>query len=324
MDNQRIKVGFIGCGRVANNHYRAVKNCSAAQLVAVSDLDEALGRRKAAEWGVDFCSSEQLMKSPEIDVIFVLTPMKSHYQYAKVALEQGKHVLIEKPVSLDTDEIIKLDQLSEQIGKICMPGHSYVYLPELARMKKLISQGEIGQPQYMYMSETYLMADELVKKYNRPSIECLCHHVYMMIALMGIPSKIQSFGTSFRKDLFPLSEEHVAVNAEFANGALAHLYLSWAGVDETSDPWTWKLKVLGANGGMHFSRRDIISGTQQVQRTQLLYDEMFEREVDYLINQCILQGNEPLSTMKDAATAMQIINVIHSSMSNDRVEWIKG
>ncbi len=323
MSIRMIKVGFIGSGEVANNHYDAVRQCDRAQLVAVNDVDADLGRKKASDWGVDFRSSERLIHSSDIDVIFVLTPMATHFKCAKKALEQGKHVLIEKPVSLQIDEIQQLDQLSEKTGKVCMPGHSYLYLPELSRMQKAISEEAIGRLHYMFMSETYLMADEKVKKYNGPSTEVICHHAYVMIALMGIPRKIHSFGTCFRKEQFPSSDEQVVVNAEFENGALAQLFLSWAGFDETSDPLTWKLKVLGANGGMHFSRRDMVKGSQHVQRNQILYDEAFEREVDYLIKKCILQKRKPLSTMKNAAATMQIVNAIHSSIRNERVEWIE-
>lgn len=316
-----MRIGLIGCGGVANHHYNAILKCSKAELVAVSDINAEYGKVRAKEWGAAFYSPEQLLSSSHIDAVFVLTPMEYHYSYAKKALEQGKHVLVEKPVSSKIEEIQHLAQLSKQTGKACMPGHSYLYLPELSRMKRLIAEGQIGIPTSMFMSEIYLMPKELVEKYHGPLTEVLCHQAYLTLAFLGAPQKIHAFTSCFRDSLFPDQDEQVTVNVKLANGSTAHLFVSWAGHDDTSDPWTFKLKVLGTQGGLHFSRRDAVNGTLTEQREYPLYDEMFELEVDYFINKCILQGIEPLSTMEDAALAMRMIKAIKTSANEDKVEF---
>ncbi|XID92197.1 Gfo/Idh/MocA family protein [Paenibacillaceae bacterium WGS1546] len=320
--NSRVGIAFIGCGGVADLHARAISRCNAARLVAVSDRDDGLAADKAAAWGAEPRTTEAIMRADDIDFVFVLTPMESHVELAEAVLRHGKHVLVEKPVSYDLEGIGRLIRLAEQEGKMCIPGHSYLYLPELARMKRLIGEGAIGRPLSMFMSEIYRMPDERAARYHGPSIEVLCHQIYLMLAYLGTPRRVQAFAGAVRRDLFPDGDEQVTVNAEFAGGALAHLYVSWAGEDETSDPWTFKLKVLGENGGMHFSRRDQVNGSFEEHREYPLYLEMFERQTEHLVRRSLLGGEPPLSSMSDALRTMEIAAAIRRSFRDGTVEHI--
>ena len=318
-----VRIAFIGCGGVAELHRQAIMRCDEAQLTAVYDIDEVRGRSKAAEWKVAFRSLPEIVRASDIDAIYVLTPMEYHLDYARQALQNGKHVLIEKPVSVDLDGIRQLIELSNATGNVCMPGHSYLYLPEFRRMKRHLNAGTIGLPTAMFMSEIYLMPDEQVRRYQGPSIEVLCHQFYMMLALLGRPERVQAFAGSFRKELFPDGDEHVSVNAMFDDGKMAHLFVSWANHDETSDPWTFKLKVWGTKGGAHFSRRDLVNGSEEEMRDYPLYLEMFEQETAYFVNNCIHKGEPPLSTMTDALHTMMIVKAVRRSFKNRTVEILQ-
>lgn len=318
-----IKIAFIGCGGVAELHRRAVEKCDDAQLTAVYDCDEAHGRLKAMAWGAQFLPLESILQSADIDAVYVLTPMEYHLDYAEQSLRHNKHVLIEKPVSEDLDGIRHLIKLSGDTGKVCIPGHSYLYLPELRRMKQHVGEGSIGAPTSMFMSEIYLMPDEQVRQYHGPSIEVMCHQIYLMLALLGRPQRVQAFAGCFRKALFPDGDEQVSVNAEFADGKVAQLFVSWANHDETSDPWTFKMKVWGTKGGMHFSRRDLVCGTEEEMRDYPLYFEMFEQETEYFVKNCIIDGKPPLSSMNDALHTMIIAGAIRRSFMNRTVEILQ-
>jgi predicted dehydrogenase len=320
-----IRIGFIGCGRVAENHFKAILKCDGAKLVAVSDIDENLASFRAKEWGVSFISPEEMCKNKEIDAVFVLTPFDSHFYYSAKLLQNGKHVLVEKPVSMDVSEIKEMEKIVAREGKICMPGHSYIYLPELERFRKVMHNGEIGKPIVMFSNEIYFMPENLIKKYHGPLQEVLCHHLYLLLAYIGMPMRVQAFTGCFRNDQIATGDEHLMVNIDFGTGALAHLYLSWAAEDETSDPWTFKIKILGTNGGLHFSRRDVVNNVQggKPQLNYPLYDEMFEKEVDYFVHRCVENGEEPLSSLKDAADAINILNAIKASIADNEVKTIK-
>jgi len=318
-----IKIGFIGCGRVSENHYEAVRKCKNAQLVAVSDIDMDLARWRATEWGVSALSCDEICEKDGIDAIFVLTPPSVHYHYAVKALLGHKHVLVEKPISFEMSEIRSMERIAENEGRVCMPGHNYIYLPELRRGMELVREGKIGKPAVMYTSEIYFMPPDLARKYLGPTREVLWHHIYLMLAYIGVPEKICAFRSHFRNADIPSRDEQVMVNAMYASGTLVHLFVSWAVEDETSDPWTFKVKVLGTAGGFHFSRRDVVSVKGEGSWEYPLYQEMFDREIDYFVNECILGGSKPLSSLREAGLTLHILNAIEASLENSTVETIR-
>ncbi|MCL6613004.1 MAG: Gfo/Idh/MocA family oxidoreductase [Firmicutes bacterium] len=319
MENvNEIKIGFIGCGRVAENHFKAIKKCKNAKLVAVSDINEDYAVKRAEQWEVQVFSPHEIYKRNDIDAIFVLTPSNTHFNYTFSALQEQKHVLVEKPVSMNPEEIKQIIKVMQQTGKICMPGHNYIYLPELKRFKEIISSKTLGNPLVMFSSEIYYMPENLIGKYNGPLQEVLWHHIYLMIAYMGLPYKVCGVKGCFRKDKIFTGDEHLMVIGEFKNGSLAYIYLSWATEDETSDPWTFKIKILCEHGGIHFSRKDIVKFTLSRENEYPLYQEMFDKEVDYFVNQCIRGGMRPLSDLEDAYYTSWVINRIKQAIEEER------
>lgn len=300
---------------MADNHFRALGKCPSAKVTAIASRTKAHAVARAKEWGIRVAESpEDLVASDDVDVVFVLTNTETHYEYATMAMQNGKHVLVEKPVSYDEKEICGLQETATKESVLCVPGHSYLYLPEIARMQRNAKAGFPGEPFYFYMSETYRMPDDYVGKYHGPVREVLCHEFYVMLALLGVPDQISAFGSTFRGALAD-SWEQVVVNARFSGGALAQVFLSWVGVDQTSDPWTFKLKVLGRTGGEHFSRRDVVLHDRLgTGISSPLYDEMFECQDRYFIEQCVLSDEKPLSSLTDAFRALRLMLATEESI----------
>src|SRR5579872_2437298 len=96
----KIKIGFIGCGAVAELHYQGLMACSKAELAGIYDINPDLMKRRANDWNVSaFENPEALLEDDEIQAVFVLTPCDSHYSNVIAALNAGKHVLLEKPIA---------------------------------------------------------------------------------------------------------------------------------------------------------------------------------------------------------------------------------
>ncbi|MDR2553759.1 MAG: Gfo/Idh/MocA family oxidoreductase [Treponema sp.] len=312
MEAKPVRIGIVGCGRVAENHVEAVKKCPHTVLTA------AAGGRRAEEFsrrhGLTLLSPETICGSELVDAVLVLTPLKTHHEYTRAALRAGKHVLVEKPVSYDEGEIEDMITLAGERSLVCMPGHSYIYLPELTRMAKTIPSGGIGKPAYAYFSETYYMPPDLIGKYEGPEIDVLCHQLYLSLAFFGKPEKAAAFRSSFPKEILPTGGPQVAVMMAYPGGTLTHLLVSWAAEDTTSDPWTFKIKILGTEGGIHFSRLDYmrwVNGNWE----QRYYQEMFDCQMDYFVNRCILGGENPLSTIEDAQTVCRLHGRIMRAMT---------
>src|SRR5215212_11348602 len=100
-----IGVGFIGAGDISILHARAVARCSAAKLVGLWNRGQDRAKQRASEFGCqNYESPEALVRDPNIQAVFVLTNLETHLEYTKLALNAGKHVLVEKPVGVSVAE----------------------------------------------------------------------------------------------------------------------------------------------------------------------------------------------------------------------------
>lgn len=316
MESKAVRIGLIGCGRVAENHVQAIAKCPDAVLVA------ATGGSHAADFcdkhNIQLLTPEKLCDSPDVDAVLVLTPPQFHYENTIRALNRGKHVLVEKPVSFNLHEIEDMKKAAKESHAVCMPGHSYLYLPELARMKQVAASKGIGEPTYLYISEAYYMPPELFGKYTGPETDVLCHQLYLSLAYLGVPAQLAAFGSAFDKSVIETGGPQVILNMKYKSGALAQVVVSWAGEDHTSDPWTFKVKMLGSGGGMHFSRRDYVQNVG-VTYEQAFYQEMFDQQMYHFVQHCIFGGKQPLSTLDDAAWVCKLHNMVLTSMKNNTV-----
>ena len=86
----------------------------------------------------------------DFDGFTVATPVETHFEIAKYLLEQGKHVLVEKPITMTADEAKTLKRMAEEQGVNLMVGHLLLFHPAIRKMKSLITGGKIGKLQYMY------------------------------------------------------------------------------------------------------------------------------------------------------------------------------
>src|ERR1051326_484289 len=101
-----IGVGFIGAGDIASIHKAALLEVPGVRITAVYDVDEARAKRLGAEVGAKLCrNAEEVAHSPNVDVVYVLTPQPAHFEMAAIALDAGKHTFVEKPVSLRKQDI---------------------------------------------------------------------------------------------------------------------------------------------------------------------------------------------------------------------------
>ena len=101
-----INVGFIGAGDISLLHYEAIQNCNDANLKGIWTRTKENNISKSKLYNcLSYDSAEDLINDNSIDCIFILTNYETHHYYAKMALEKGKHVLIEKPTAKNANEI---------------------------------------------------------------------------------------------------------------------------------------------------------------------------------------------------------------------------
>lgn len=140
-----VKIGIIGCGRVANRFPKEAGVVGGVEVVAAFDTDiEASHNLSSKNEGV---VAYPLLKDfyDVVDAVYIATPHLSHYDYIKQSLERGKHVLCETPMVLNSDEAKEMYKLAESKGLILMEANKTAHCPAFNHLMVMIKSGVIGE-----------------------------------------------------------------------------------------------------------------------------------------------------------------------------------
>jgi len=141
-----IKIGIIGYGYWGPNIARNFNVCENAQLVSICDLDEKRLKKAKSTYPFikEYADPYELMKSDEIDAVAVVTPVYTHYELAKCALECGKHLFVEKPFTSMVSQGKELIELADKKGLKIMVDHTFLFTGAVRKMKEILDSGELG------------------------------------------------------------------------------------------------------------------------------------------------------------------------------------
>jgi predicted dehydrogenase len=147
---KQTTIGVIGCGYWGPNLLRNFSENEEARLRWMCDLDarrlETLGRRyPSAQTTTDY---RQLLADPELDAVVIATPVSTHFNFAREALQAGKHVLIEKPFTADIAEAEQLIELAKARRLTLMVDHTFIYTGAVRKIKEIVESGELGDLLY--------------------------------------------------------------------------------------------------------------------------------------------------------------------------------
>ena len=145
-----LEFGVIGYGYWGPNIVRNLRGLEGCQLVGICDQSPAARKRiQAAHPGVPvYADSRELICSPETDAIAVITPVWTHYELAKAALENGKHVFVEKPFTSNAAQAEELINLAEQKNLQIMVDHTFLFTGAVRKIRQLLSEGTLGKLYY--------------------------------------------------------------------------------------------------------------------------------------------------------------------------------
>lgn len=316
-----IGVGLIGAGDISILHARAVQRCPGAKLIGLWNRSQDRAIQRAKEFGCKNCESpEALIKDPAVQAVFVLTNLETHLEYTKMALNAGKHVLVEKPVGVSVAEIEEMKRLADAKRLVCMPGHNYIYEAGMNRSKELIEAGDLGRLVSCYAMYNIHHPEEVAKRYPGVVRQILTHNSYILLYLLGKPKRLCAMKACLHYKEY--KEEDIAmVQLEMANGALAHLCASFAADDHAADPWTVMVKVIGTGGSTRYSYRDHVEIKPGLvhSQTYTAYAGSIMNEVQHFLDGCVRRGEAPLSTMADAVTAQKMIEACEKSIREGSV-----
>lgn len=162
-----IRVGIIGCGKIADKHVSQIRRIRDSEIVGVCDQEELMAKQLAERFGIKhhFSDIKALFKTCQLDVVHITTPPQSHYQLAKECLEAGCNIYVEKPFTLTYEEAKGLISIAEKKDKKLTVGHETLFMPVARDMRRLIHDGYLGGPPvHMESAYGYDFSDEQFAK----------------------------------------------------------------------------------------------------------------------------------------------------------------
>ncbi|HWO40505.1 MAG TPA: Gfo/Idh/MocA family oxidoreductase [Candidatus Eisenbacteria bacterium] len=142
-----IRVGVIGCGKIARAHVPYVREYKGATIVAVCDSDPRQGERLAAHFKIDkvYDSPAKLLEQQKPDVVHILTPPQTHADLAVAAMEAGSHVLVEKPMAISVEEAARMVATARRTDRRLCVDHNRLFDPVMLEAKAMVASGAIGE-----------------------------------------------------------------------------------------------------------------------------------------------------------------------------------
>jgi predicted dehydrogenase len=145
--NRKVKVGFIGCGKISAIYLQNCKLFDLLDVVAVADLDLSAARARAEEFEIPVaCSVDELLEHPEIEIIVNLTIPKAHADVCIKALHAGKHVYVEKPLAVTREEGQEILRVAEAKGLRVASAPETFLGAGIQTCRKAMEDGLIGEP----------------------------------------------------------------------------------------------------------------------------------------------------------------------------------
>ena len=219
-----INIAVIGYGYWGPNLVRNFQEAGNTRVVACCDRSpERLRQLKAKHPSIEtFSEYDDVLKNPQIDAVVISTPVATHYDFARKAFENGKHVLVEKPVTASVSEAEKLVEMAEKRGLTFMVDHTFIYTGAVRKMKEIIDQGSLGD---LYYFDSVRINLGLIQRDVNVLWDLAPHDLAILDHLvMEKPVSVCATGACHVGN----GLENVAyLTVYFASGFLAHFHNNW-------------------------------------------------------------------------------------------------
>ena len=355
-----IKVGVIGCGGIANGkHLPSLEKITEVEMVAFCDIDIAKAYKAAENYGSNNAKAYEdykaLLKDSNIEVIHVCTPNNTHQEITVAALDEGKHVMCEKPMAKTSIEAQAMIDASVRNNKKLTIGYQNRFRADSQYLHKVTQRGDLGE---IYFSKAHAIRRRAVptwgvfldeeKQGGGPLIDIVTHALDLTLCIMDNYEPESVMGSTFHK----LGNHANAANAwgpwdpskftvedsafgfiKMKNGATIILETSWAlnslEVDEA------KCSLSGTDGGADMKNGLRIHGedletlyTSEIELENTGVDfyegetiDEAEEEARAWINN-IIHDTEPIVKPHEAFVVTQILEAIYESAKTGKAVYL--
>ena len=215
------KICVVGAGRWGRNHINTLNSLGYLGGIVEADPDTRSEFQEKFPAVKTFATVRDAIKE-NFDGFTVATPAETHYEIAEFLLRSGKHVLVEKPITLTTDDANRLKKLAEEKSVNLMVGHLLLFHPAIRKMKELIKAGKIGKFEYIYSNRLNLGT---VRTEENILWSFAPHDISIFQYLIGtFPVEILSRGGRF---LQPHIHDSSMTILTYPDNIVGHIFVSW-------------------------------------------------------------------------------------------------
>lgn len=142
-----LKVALVGCGKAADKHVAGIQRLKSARIVAVCDLEPLMAEQSAVRHGIakSYSDFDKLLATEKPDAVHIATPPQSHFSLAMAALDAGCHLVIEKPLALNSSEASQLIAHAERHSRKLTVGYTYYFDPVARMLRRLVREDVLGE-----------------------------------------------------------------------------------------------------------------------------------------------------------------------------------
>lgn len=333
----KIRVGIIGFGYWGPNLARNFHDVAASELVAIADLKDArLKHAQSLYPSVRLVKDYHELFDSGLDAVVISTPPITHHPIAKECLEHGLHVLVEKPMTLNSPDAAELIDLARAKDLILMVGHTFEYNSAVVALKKYIDSGELGEIYYIDAARLNL---GLFQRDSNVLWDLAPHDISILLYLLGQnPISVSAQGMPC---VFDGIYDVAYLNLVFPNKIPAYVHVSWL------DPCkVRRITVVG-------SKKMIVYNDVENEQKLRIYDKGVEappytngfgefqcnyRSGDIVIPniriveplrqecqhflECITTHCQPCSGGEDGLRVVKILEAAHHSISNGSTQEV--
>ena len=307
------RIAQVGLGQWGKNLARNFDRL--AELVWLCDVDDERRAEAAQSYpSAQVTSSfDDVLADESVEAVVVATPVPTHYELARRALEAGKHVFVEKPPAMRGAEMEELCELAEERSLVLMPGHLLLYHPGVQKLKEIVDSGELGEVLYVYGNRQNLGTFRT----NENALWSLgVHDLSVLLYLIEEePSEVRAHGNAF---LSRGVEDVVFCYLRFPSGKMAHMHLSWL------DPH--KIRRITVVGNERMAVFDDMERDRKITvydnwrtRTGDIYSptvdptEPLRRECEHFLRLVAGEG-EPHKAARDAIPVVRALDQLQASL----------
>src|SRR5450755_3588882 len=218
-----IRIGVIGYGYWGPNIVRNFHAHESSEVVMVCDKSpKSLERLKKAHPDMpSTTNADDILKSPKIDVIAVVTPVWTHYELAKKALENGKHVFVEKPFTCSVAQAEELIELADRKNLKIMVDHTFLFTGAVKKIRQLIDEGSLGD---LYYYDSLRVNLGLFQHDVNVIWDLAPHDLSIMDYVIGAkPDAVVATGESHLNNI----EDVAFITVYFPKHVIAHINVNW-------------------------------------------------------------------------------------------------